>query len=100
MKPGVRSSVRTRLVRAVLALGVAALTVTLGASRADAASVYICDCGTGAAPGCVAGDDANAGACPATPQRTLGRAGNRFGSLAAGDSLLFCRGGAWAFAPY
>jgi len=54
---------------------------------------YFSDCQAGAAPGCVAGNDANAGTSPDAPKRTL--AGFDVNNLAAGARVLFARGGAW-----
>ena len=56
-------------------------------------SLYFSDCQAGAAPGCVPGNNANPGTM-ASPKRDL--AGININSLAAGTSLLFARGGAWA----
>ena len=57
---------------------------------------YYCDCGTGAAAGCVPGNDSNAGTSPSTPRQTLGNAASRFNGMAAGSTVALCRGGAWS----
>jgi hypothetical protein len=56
---------------------------------------YYCDCGTGAAVGCVAGNDANAGTDPSAPRRTFSNARARFNGMNAGDTVALCRTGAW-----
>jgi len=57
---------------------------------------YYCDCGTGAAAGCVAGNDANAGTSPSAPRMSLGNAAARFNGMNAGSTVALCRGGAWS----
>ncbi len=56
---------------------------------------YVCDCGTGAAAGCVVGNDANSGRDPSQPWRTFGKARSAFAGLAAGDTIAFCAGGSF-----
>jgi hypothetical protein len=56
---------------------------------------YYCDCQAGAAPGCIAGVDSSSGTDPSAPRRTIGSARELFDSLAAGDTLAFCRGGSF-----
>ena len=63
--------------------------------RATGAVYYYCDCGTGAAAGCVAGNDANAGTDPSAPRRTFANARTRFNGMNAGDTVALCRTGAW-----
>jgi hypothetical protein len=54
---------------------------------------YICDCGEGAAEGCVAGDDANPGSKEA-PFKTYEKASDTFNRLPpGGGTVAFCRGG-------
>ena len=60
----------------------------------EAADWYLCDCGSGADADCVAGSDAGAGTANA-PWQSYEKARTTFGSLAAGDAIRFCRGGAW-----
>lgn len=55
--------------------------------------LHFSDCQAGALPGCVPGDNANAGTSPQAPKRTL--AGIDVNTLPAGTQLLFARGGAW-----
>ena len=62
-------------------------TFTLGAAY------YFSDCAVGAAAGCVAGDNANAGTSAAAPKRDL--TGFNVNTLPAGTQLRFARGGAW-----
>lgn len=67
----------------------------LGLDPLAGAIHYVCDCGVDGAPGCVPGNDANDGLSPQTPWRTYAQARTRFASLAPGDSVAFCRGGAF-----
>jgi hypothetical protein len=64
--------------------------------RSTGTTYYYCDCGTGAAPGCVPGNDANPGTSPSAPRRSWSDAMGRFNSLNAGDTVALCRTGAWA----
>lgn len=66
-----------------------------GALGATGAVHYVCDCGTGADPDCVAGDDANDGLDPARALRTYEAARTTFGTLAAGDTVALCSGGSF-----
>lgn len=71
-----------------------------GASGAQAATYYVCDCQTGAHASCAAGntaatDTANTGTNPAVPRRNTAARQSLFNAAAAGDSVLSCRGGAW-----
>ncbi len=61
----------------------------------EAVDRYVCDCASGADADCVAGSDAGAGT-DNDPWRSYEQARTAFGSLAAGDAIRFCRGGAWA----
>jgi len=56
---------------------------------------YVCDCGPGADRDCAPGNDANDGTKPSSPLRTYPRALSTFESLAAGDTLAFCKGGSF-----
>ncbi|HEY4395685.1 MAG TPA: hypothetical protein VGP64_16555, partial [Polyangia bacterium] len=56
---------------------------------------YACDCGTGADPGCQAGSDSNPGTSPDKPWQTYKKAQGQFAALAAGDTIAFCKGGAF-----
>lgn len=56
-------------------------------------ATYFSDCQAGAEPGCVPGDDSNAGSSLEAPKRTL--AGFDVNTLPAGARVLFARGGAW-----
>ena len=55
---------------------------------------YFSDCQSGAAAGCVAGNNANPGT-QAAPKQNL--SGVNVNALPAGSQLLFARGGAWAW---
>jgi hypothetical protein len=58
---------------------------------------YYCDCQAGADPACVAGSDANSSynCSAAHPCQSYQAAMSRFGSMNAGDTVAFCRGGVW-----
>lgn len=60
---------------------------------------YFCDCEAGAAPGCVAGDDANRGDRPDRPRRSGAALQSTFNAMSAGDTVALCRGGAFT-SPY
>jgi hypothetical protein len=102
----------------VILSGVAFIAVSLGANAAaagtsslaphDMSSVaqapdcessgvtcyYVCDCASGADSDCVAGNDAATGTVGA-PWRNYEKARTTFGTLAPGDAIRFCTGGAW-----
>jgi uncharacterized protein (TIGR03382 family) len=59
-----------------------------------AGTVYICDCGAGADADCVAGDDGTAGTSTSTPWRSVELGRLEWIDAVAGDSVLFCEGGA------
>ena len=60
-----------------------------------ATTYYICDCQPNADGDCTAGNDANAGTDPAAPWQTYAQARSFYNSsIAPGDEILFCRGGA------
>jgi hypothetical protein len=56
---------------------------------------YFCDCGAGADPGCVPGDDGADGAAPTSARRTFEAARSAFNALPAGGTVALCRGGAF-----
>ncbi len=62
-------------------------------TAASGATCYVCDCGTGSDPACVAGNDDAAGTTPATAWKTIEKARLAFAGLSAGDTIAFCRGG-------
>ena len=79
------------------ATAVALLTIFSPTSKAApaAATYYVCDCQPGADGDCVAGNDANSGTSPAAPWQTYQQARAFYNSsIAAGDEILFCQGGA------
>ena len=65
-------------------------------STANATDYYYCDCQAGASNQCVAGDDSNNGTSISSPKQTFANANSTFNSLAAGDSIQFCRGGSFS----
>jgi len=56
---------------------------------------YACECGPGAAVGCVGGSDQAIGSID-QPLSSYHALQLQFGSLAAGDSVAFCRGGSFS----
>ena len=58
---------------------------------------YVCDCAIGSSSSCVVGNDSSEGTL-ATPFQSIAKANETFNSLSAGDSIRFCRGGAWTVA--
>ncbi len=68
--------------------------LALGVSQAAGQEFYVCSCDTGADVDCQPGSNAAAGTL-AEPWLTYEKARTEFGSLAAGGSIRFCRGGAW-----
>lgn len=63
-----------------------------------ASDFFVCDCGVGADVACQAGNDANAGNSTAAPWRSYDRAQDAWAQFAAGDRVLFCRGGVFTVA--
>ncbi len=63
--------------------------------RATGTTYHVCDCGPGAAPGCIPGNDANPGTSKSSPWRSWSKASAQFASMAGGSTVAFCRGGAW-----
>lgn len=59
-----------------------------------AADYFVCDCASGSATGCAPGADGAAGTA-GDPWQSYDKARQTFGSMSAGDAVLFCRGGAW-----
>ncbi len=62
-------------------------------AAAGGLTYYFSDCASGAAAGCIPGDDAQAGTSESAPKRSF--AGLNVDALPAGSRLLFKRGGAW-----
>lgn len=56
---------------------------------------YVCDCQAGAASGCVAGSDTNAGTSPSAPWQSWAKAWSTLNTMAAGNTVALCRGGRW-----
>ena len=61
--------------------------------RTTGTTYYACDCRSGAAAGCKAGSDSNAGTDPRSPVQTMGKAAQLFRSAHAGDTVALCKGG-------
>jgi hypothetical protein len=63
---------------------------------AKAATTYhVCDCAAGADGNCQEGNDTNSGTDPSAPFRSYGKARTTFNSMNAGDTIAFCKGGAF-----
>lgn len=63
-------------------------------SPAAALEVHVCDCASGSDPDCTPGSDAASGSREA-PLQSWTAARSSFAVLGPGDSVRFCRGGAW-----
>ncbi len=63
-------------------------------SIAGGNNYYVCGCASDADGDCQAGNDSGAGTLN-DPWETYAQARQTFSSLSAGDSILFCEGGAW-----
>lgn len=66
-----------------------------GFSQAHATTYYISDCQSGAASGCVAGNDSNTGTSPSTPWRSTSKLASAFNAGKPGDQFLLAKGGSW-----
>lgn len=86
-------------VKDVWIMGVVTVVMTLATLAAGrsalAATYYACDCGPGSRAACVSGSNAAAGTSPTTPWKSVAKARQAFGTLAAGDTIAFCRGGSF-----
>jgi parallel beta-helix repeat protein len=56
---------------------------------------YACDCQSGADSSCQPGNDSNPGTDPSKPWQTYDKLQNAFLTMPAGDTVAFCRGGAF-----
>ena len=65
-------------------------------NTSNATDYFYCDCQAGASDQCVTGNNSNNGTSPSSPKQTFSSANSQFGSLVAGDSLNFCRGGSFS----
>lgn len=63
-------------------------------AEARAVEYHVCACDAGADADCVSGSDGAPGSAGA-PWLSFDKARTEFGSIAAGDAIRFCRGGAW-----
>jgi len=71
------------------------IAVFTGTGEAAATTFHVCDCAPGADQQCAAGSDAATGVSAESPWRSYERARSAWAGLAAGDSIAFCRGGAF-----
>ncbi len=55
---------------------------------------YVCDCASGADSDCVVGDDTATGTA-GEPWQSYDKVRTKFGTIASGDAIRFCSGGAW-----
>ena len=65
-------------------------------TSASATDYHYCDCQTGASNQCIAGTDSNNGTSASSPRQSFANASSTFSNLSAGDSIKFCRGGAFS----
>ncbi|MCD6500026.1 MAG: right-handed parallel beta-helix repeat-containing protein [Deltaproteobacteria bacterium] len=70
------------------------LLILTSTRSAFAADYYVCDCDTNSDSDCQPGNDSANGTAPATPWQSYNKARLAFATLAAGDAIHFCRGGA------
>ncbi len=75
-------------------LSILLLTLALFPPTAGATDWYVCDCASGSVPTCESGDDNDSGSL-AAPWQGFEKARQTFSTLAPGDRIRFCRGGAW-----
>lgn len=59
-----------------------------------AADFYVCDCEINSDTDCLAGNDTNDGSLN-NPFQSIAKANQSFNTMLAGDSVRFCKGGAW-----
>lgn len=78
----------------ILSAGVLA-AASMFAASAGATTYYVADCQAGADASCVAGKDTNAGTSASAPWQTPAKVQSVLANLAAGDQVLFARGGSW-----
>lgn len=73
----------------------AALSTTCASEpmRATGTTYYYCDCGSGADPNCIVGNDASDGLTSSTPKRTGYKV--QFTTMDAGSTVALCRGGSF-----
>lgn len=62
--------------------------------KLNAANYYVCDCMSGSNLDCIQGQDGFEGSI-AQPFQSMTKANQTFNAISAGDSILFCNGGAW-----
>lgn len=79
----------------IVNLGLVAAAMFASAS-ANATVYYLSDCQSGAASGCVAGNDSNNGTSAATPWRSSSKLQSAFNAGKPGDQFLLAKGGAWS----
>jgi parallel beta-helix repeat protein len=84
------------LAQLTLVAAITAQQASCAAEPVRGTPYYYCDCGTGAAANCVAGDDGNAGTDPAAPRKTIANAVARYLAGMTGiNTFAFCKGGAF-----
>jgi hypothetical protein len=65
-----------------------------------ATDFYICGCGPGHETNCQPGNDSNSGTNRSQPWLTYEKARTVFGTMQAGDTINFCRGGVIPIGPF
>ena len=79
----------------IINLGLMAAAASVS-TAASATVYYVSDCQSGAASGCVAGNDSNNGTSAATAWRTTSKLQSAFNAGKPGDQFLLAKGGAWS----
>lgn len=78
----------------IVSLGLMAVAASV-CTAANATVYYVSDCQSGAASGCVAGNDTNNGTSAATPWRSTTKLQSAFNAGKPGDQFLLAKGGMW-----
>jgi hypothetical protein len=79
----------------LLALLVLVLSEAGSGSVVFGMTYHVCDCGPGAASGCIPGDDTVTITSPQLPWRSFSMARRAFPGLVPGDTIAFCQGGSF-----
>lgn len=72
------------------------LVFILTTTTVNATDYHYCNCLSGASNLCSVGNDSSAGTTADAPRKTFANARTQFNSMAAGDSIKFCRGGSFS----
>ena len=72
------------------------IMLLLAYNNSYATDYFYCDCQSGSSSQCVAGNDLNSGTAKTHPKKSFDNANSVFNSMNAGDTINFCRGGAFS----